>query len=199
MSSTVGARSSAACATLRMNRGRNPWNLARSYLSGVPLSIERNRSDEMAQARASGSAESSRCGLRRRLADGAVPAGRIRRPQAAARAQRRVCDLGAAGRLEGNALRKALVQREAGRVRRVRDRRCSKRFDVVFAVSAKDRERCLKSAPTCNERACSRTCRTRSLLELPPLSFAETEPGDPVFRDAELAAEHRRACERFIT
>ena len=30
-----------------LDRGRNPLNLARSYLSGVPLSVERNRSGEM--------------------------------------------------------------------------------------------------------------------------------------------------------
>jgi hypothetical protein len=37
-------------ATIPLNRGRSPWNLARSYVSGLPLGIWRNRSDHMHEA-----------------------------------------------------------------------------------------------------------------------------------------------------
>src|SRR3990172_8539762 len=40
-----------------LDRGRSPLNLMRSYLSGVPLSIERNRSGEMSRLVAEALAE----------------------------------------------------------------------------------------------------------------------------------------------
>jgi glycosyltransferase involved in cell wall biosynthesis len=126
--------------TVQLDRGRNALNLARSYLHGVPLSVERNRSDAMrrlVEETLDGG------GFDALFVDGWVMAQYLpqgfegRRLLHEHNAEYLLWERQAA--LQRNPLRRALVLREAARVRRY-EGAMLRRFDAVFAVSEADRE-----------------------------------------------------------
>ncbi|MFQ5471831.1 MAG: glycosyltransferase family 4 protein [Dehalococcoidia bacterium] len=124
--------------SVQLNRGRNPWNLARSYVASLPLSIERNRTAKMTAL------------VERIVADGAfdavfvdgwlmaqyLPAGfdglKLLHEH---NAEYVIWDRQAT--LERNPLLSRLLTAEAARVREYEAAILS-RFDVVCAVSVVD-------------------------------------------------------------
>ena len=164
-----------AVRTLKLVRGRNPLNLLRSYLSGVPLSIQRNRSGEM---RRLVQAEVSAWAPEVVFVDGwlmaqYLPAGfdglkLLHEHNAEHTIWRRQWEL------ERNPLLRFLVGREFQRVRR-HEAAMLKHYDVVFAVSEADREALLALGAGVQIRVLP-NLPDESLLDLPPLAFTETEP-----------------------
>lgn len=158
------------------DKGRTPRNLARSYTSGVPLSVERNRSDEMRDAvNAAVSVRSYDC----LFADGWLVAQYM--PSAFAglkllhehNAEYVIWERHAA--LERGALRGPLVRREARRVRAY-EAAVLRRFDTVFAVSDADRTALTQIGADPSRLCVLPNLPDTSLLDRPPLSFAATRP-----------------------
>ena len=133
--------------TVPLERGRSVRRLVSSYAGRVPLSIERNLSPEMAD-RVSELVASG--GYDAVFVDGWLMAQYV--PDAFA-GLRLLHEHNAEyvmwrrhAELETHALRRSLVRIEAGRVRRYEAGLLS-RFDVVFAVSERDREALATLAP----------------------------------------------------
>jgi glycosyltransferase involved in cell wall biosynthesis len=162
--------------TLPLNRGRTPFNLVRSYLTGIPLSIERNRSGQMAELVAG------------RLRDGAYDAVFV---DSWLMAQYLPATFSGPALLhehnaehvmwyrqaqrERNPLLRALIRREHRRVRSY-ESAILPRFDTVFAVSETDRQALLELGAEPQRLRLLPNLPERSLLERPGLSFAATEP-----------------------
>ena len=119
-----------------------------------------------------------------------LPAG-LRRPQAAARAQRRVRALGPAGRAR---IRPAQVRWPRARPQRVRkyEQDTLARFDVVFAVSEDDRRSLRELGADPDRLRILPNIPDRALLDLPSLAFEQHRARRPLPRHAQLAAKHRR-------
>jgi len=125
--------------TVALDRGRSAWNLLRSYVAGVPMSVTRNRSRRMSRLASEGLASG---GFDVVFADGWLMAQyvpttfhrmRVLHEHNAEHVMwRRQADL------ETNFMRKALVRMEHARVRAY-ESATVRRFDVVFAVSEEDR------------------------------------------------------------
>ncbi len=158
-----------------LDRGRNPVNLAKSYLAGLPLSIERNRSEEMARL----AGETPVVGYDAAFVDGWLMAQYLPEGFAGLKllhehnAEYVIWERQA--RLEGNVLRKALVQREAKRVRAY-ESEILNHFGVVFAVSPQDREALIEIGADPATTRVLPNLPDASLLELPPLSFEARSP-----------------------
>ena len=162
--------------TVPLERRRSVRRLVSSYAERVPLSIERNRSPEMtdrvSELVASGGYDAV-------FVDGWLMAQYV--PDAFAGLRllhehnaehvmwRRHTEL------ETHALRRSLVRVEARRVRRY-EAGLLPRFDVVFAVSERDREALATLAPAGPEIALLPNVADPALLERPELS----PPADPV-------------------
>lgn len=161
--------------SVEVRRGRNALNLARSYVSRLPLSVERNRSGEMAAL------------VEERLAaerfdavfiDGWLMAQYVPESFAGLRllhehnAEYVMWERQA--RLEGNLLRKPLVKAEASRVRRY-ESRIVQEFDAVFAVSEADRRTLIGLGADEGRVHVLPNVPDGTLLDAPPLSFEGSE------------------------
>lgn len=162
--------------SVALDRGRNPVSLARSYLRGLPLSVERNRSPRMAELVSARLAEGSYEAL---FVDGWVMAqyvpswfaGRALLHQHNAE---HVMWRRAAER-EPNPLLRALARLE---YRRVRGYEASilRRFDTVFAVSEADRRAMVELGADPGRVQLLPNLPDPGLLAGPALSFADSEP-----------------------
>ncbi len=164
-----------AVETLPLNRGRTPLNLARSYMRGIPLSIERNRSARMEEL------------VSQRLRDGGYDAafvdGWLMAQYLPAEFDRlRLLHEHNAEHVmwrrqaerERNPLVKALIRLEYRRVRRY-EAAILPRFDTVFAVSEADRQSLIELGAEPERLRVLPNLPDPELLERPALSFA-TEP-----------------------
>lgn len=159
-----------------LERGRSLRHLLSSYAGGVPLSIERNRSARMAEriARLLDPGEHDAVFVDGWLMAQYVPEGfsgiRLLHEHNAEHVMwRRHAEL------ETNPLRRPLVRLEARRVRRY-EAGLLARFDVVFAVSERDRVTLAALASTGPEIALLPNVADPALLERPEL----TPPPEPV-------------------
>ena len=159
-----------------LERGRSVRHLLSSYAGGVPLSIERNRSPRMAErvARLLEPGEHDAAFVDGWLMAQYVPEGfagiRLLHQHNAEHVMwRRHAEL------ETNPVRRPLVRLEARRVRRY-EAGLLARFDVVFAVSERDRATLAALLPTGPEIALLPNVADPALLERPELA----PPPDPV-------------------
>ena len=162
--------------TLPLNRGRTPLNLLRSYLRGLPLSIQRNRSGSMAELV---SGRLCRGGYGAVFVDSwlmvqYLPPGFAGLALLHEHNAEYVMWQRQAQR-ERNPLLGALIHLEQRRVRSY-EAAILRRFSVVFAVSEADRRALidLGAVPEC--LLLLPNLPDPSLLERPPLSFAAAEP-----------------------
>jgi len=162
--------------TLPLNRGRTPLNLVRSYMRGIPLSIERNRSARMEEL------------VSQRLRDGEYDAafvdGWLMAQYLPAEFDRlRLLHEHNAEHVmwrrqaerERNPLVKALIRLEYRRVRRY-EAAILPRFDMVFAVSEADRQSLIELGAEPERLRLLPNLPDPALLERPALSFATAEP-----------------------
>lgn len=158
-----------------LNRDRSPTNLVRSYLSRLPLSIERNRSGRMAEL-VSRRLEAERFDAV--FVDGWLMAQYLPRAfggltllhehNAEYVMWRRQAES------ERNPLLRLLVRREHERVRRY-EASILPRFDVVFAVSDADRQALAELGADTERLRVLPNLPDATLLDRPALSFAEAE------------------------
>ncbi len=170
------ARSTGRVESVPFERGRSVRHLVSSYAARVPFSIERNRSAEMtdrvAELVASGSYDAV-------FVDGWLMAQYVPDAFGGLRlfhehnAEHVMWQRHA--ELETTAFRRRLVRMEAGRVRRYEATLLS-RFDVVFAVSERDRDALAALGATGPEISLLPNVADPALLERPEL----TPPADPV-------------------
>lgn len=159
---------------VELDRGRNAVNLARSYLSGLPLSVERNRCPQISRLVTQRLAEGN---FEAVFVDGWVMAQYL--PETF-RGRKLLHEHNAeyliwerqAGLERG--LRGALARREAQRVRAYEASILSQ-FDTVLAVSEQDRKALLAIGADFAKTLVLPNLPDASLLELPPLSYAESE------------------------
>ena len=161
--------------SLRHSRGRNVLNLARSYASRIPLSIERNRSKEMTRVVEQVMAGASFNAV---FVDGWLMAQYLRQDFAGIKLlhehnaeyliwERQVD-------VERNPLTRRLVRAEAARVREY-EASILGQFDIVFAVSVADQLALEEiGAEGVNVRVLPNAADP-SLLELDALSFSDSE------------------------
>ena len=153
-----------------MNRGRDPVTLARSYVSGVPLSIARNRSNEMSQLieQALNTVDYDAVFVDGWLMAQYLPEGfRGRKLLHEHNSEYVIWER--QGRLESG-LRGLLVRREARRVRAYEAQVLAK-FDHVLAVSEQDREALVAIGADAVRTRVLPNLPDASLLELAPLAF----------------------------
>ncbi len=162
--------------TLPLNRGRTPLNLARSYVRGIPLSIERNRSARMAER------------VSQRLRDGDYDAVFVdgwlmaqylpeefdrltvlHEHNAEHVMWRRQAER------ERNPFAKTLLWLEYRRVRRY-EAAILPRFGMIFAVSEADRQSLIELGAEPERLRVLPNLPDPALLERPALSFATAEP-----------------------
>jgi len=161
--------------SVQLDRGRSPWNLVRSYVSRVPLSIERNRSSQMMKL----TTDSIRgwspqvVFVDSWLMAQYLPADYaglklLHEHNAEFELWERQADL-------ESGPRKPVAAREA---KRVRDYEASalKRFDVVFVVSDDDRKSLRDLGADLNRLRILPNIPDRGLLDLASPSFDTTEP-----------------------
>jgi len=162
--------------TVPLNRGRTPLNLVRSYLSRLPLSVERNRSRHMRRLVEERLAEGQYDAtfvdgwlMAQYLPDAFPGLALLHQHNAEHVIWRRQ------GERQRNPLLRAVLRLEYERVRRY-EAAILPRFDTVFAVSAADREALIDLGAQ-PERVCILpNLPDPALLERPALSFAQTEP-----------------------
>jgi glycosyltransferase involved in cell wall biosynthesis len=161
--------------TMQVTRARSAWNLLRSYLARVPLSVERNRSKAMAGLAETECEDFSPDVI---LVDGWLAAQYLPARFAGGtllhehNAEYELWERQA--QLE-TFPRKWLVSREAKRVRRY-EASILPRFDRVFAVSAEDRRALGRAGGDLNKIRVLPNIPSPELLTLPALSFAATQP-----------------------
>ncbi len=162
--------------TVLVTRGRSPANLLRSYLSGRPLSVERNRSGQMRAL----IEEMLSAGLPDAVfVDGWLVAQylpewfsgltMLHQHNAEYRLWERESAKRGAGPLRW------LAGREAARVRRY-EAKIMSRFDAVFAVSVDDARALVAIGADRNHVHLLPNIPDPALLDLPSLSFAQSEP-----------------------
>ncbi len=155
----------------RLDRARNPLTLAQSYLSGVPLSIERTRSGEVSSHVAEALAEVDYDAV---FVDGWLMAQYLPEGFAGRKllhehnAEYVIWERQA--RLEHGILRKLLVGREARRVRSYEEAILA-RFDAVFTVSEQDRQALVAIGADSARTLVLPNLPDPALLEMPALSF----------------------------
>ncbi len=166
-----------------LDRGRNPLTLARSYLprrqaglSGVPLSIERNRSAEMSRLVAQALSEAEYHAV---FVDGWLmaqyPPERFTGLKLLHEHNAEYVIWERQARLERGMLRRLLVGREARRVRAY-EAGILGRFDVGFAVSEQDRQALVEIGADPARTLVLPNLPDPSLLEMPALSFGGSQP-----------------------
>jgi glycosyltransferase involved in cell wall biosynthesis len=154
---------------------RTPANLLRSWLAGMPLSIQRNHDPTFAIL----VAQRSLTGYDALFVDGwlmaqYVPAGfsglRILHEHNAEYVmwRRQIA-------MEPNPLRREIVRLESGRVRRY-ESSILRRFDVIFAVSEPDRQALMELAPSPVRLELLPNLPEPGLLERPSLSPPSSDP-----------------------
>ncbi len=158
--------------TVSLNRGRTPLNLVHSYLRGIPLSIERNRSERMAALVSQRLRDDSYDAV---FVDGWLMAQYLPRGfggltvlhehNAEHVMWRRQAER------EGNPLLSALIRLEYRRVRSYEASILS-RFDIVFAVSDADRQALIELGAEPERLRVLPNLPDPTLLERPALSFA---------------------------
>jgi glycosyltransferase involved in cell wall biosynthesis len=169
-------RGTGSVVTIPLERGRSVRHLLSSYATGVPLSIERNRSRKLA-ARVIELASS--VGYGAVFVDGWLMAQHVPKEFTGLRLlhqhnaeyvmwRRHV-------ELETNPLRRPFVRVEAVRVRRY-EAKLLPRFDIVFAVSERDRDALAGLGAPPKRMALLPNVADRSLLDRPEL----TPRPDPV-------------------
>jgi glycosyltransferase involved in cell wall biosynthesis len=162
--------------TVPLNRGRNPLNLARSYLRGIPLSIERNRSGEMAEL-VSGWLRDGEYDvvfadswlMAQYVPPGSPGLALLHEHNAEHVMWRRQAQR------ERNPLLRAVIRLEYQRVRRY-EASILPRFAIVFAVSEADRQALIELGAEPERLRLLPNLPERSLLEHSGLSFGATEP-----------------------
>jgi len=168
--------STGSVATVPLNRARTPLNLLRSYISGLPLSVERNRSDRMREM----VSERLRRGdyaalfvdhwlMAQYLPPGFAGLALLHEHNAEYLLWQRQAEQ------EGNPFLKALLHLEYRRVRQY-EAAILRRFQTVFAVSEADRQALLGLGVGPEHVRLLPNLPDPALLERPPLSFAATEP-----------------------
>ena len=160
--------------SVQLDRGRNPLNLARSYASRVPLSIERNRSAKMTTVVEGVVADTSFDAV---FVDGWLMAQYLPTGFDGLKllhehnAEYVIWDRQT--NLETNPLLRRVLTAEAARVRECEATLLS-RFDVVYAVSVADQLALEEiGSPDLNVRILPNVADTE-LLERPPLSFSDS-------------------------
>jgi glycosyltransferase involved in cell wall biosynthesis len=169
------ARSFGEVITVQQARARSAWNLVRSYVSGVPLSIERNRSAEMQKQ-----VTDSIRGWSPQVVfvDSWLMAQYLPPDYAGLKllhehnAEFELWDRQA--ELESGP-RKSVAAREAQRVRKY-EQETLRRFDVVFAVSEDDRKALHELGADANRLRILPNIPDRALLDLASPVFEKTEP-----------------------
>jgi glycosyltransferase involved in cell wall biosynthesis len=162
--------------TLPLNRGRGPLTLARSYLSGVPLSIERNRNPEMAALVAAQIEERQFDAI---LVDHWLMAQYLPEKFGGLKLLHEHNAEYIIWRREADAatkpLMRLLLQREC---KRVRDYEAGilPSFDTIFAVSEGDRQALLHLGAAPDHVQVLPNLPNTELLEQPALAFAESQP-----------------------
>ena len=166
---------SGSAETVSLNRGRTPLNLVRSYLRGIPVSIERNRSERMAALVSQRLSDESYDAV---FVDGWLMAQYLPRGfggltvlhehNAEHMMWRRQAER------EGNPLLRALIRLEYRRVRSYEASILS-RFDAVFAVSNADRQALIELGAEPERLRVLPNLPDPALLERPALSFAAVE------------------------
>ena len=162
--------------TVPLNRGRTLLNLLRSYLHGLPLSIERNRSGRMADL-VSGRLHGG--GYDAVFVDGWLMAQYLppwfAGPALLHEHNAEYVMWQRQAQRERNPLLKALILLEQRRVRRY-EAAILRRFDIVFAVSEADRRALIELGADLERLRVLPNLPDPSLLERPPLSLAAGEP-----------------------
>lgn len=169
------ARSFGDVTTVYQDRKRSAWNLVRSYVSGVPLSIERNRSQQMQKAVAdtiAGWAPQTVFVDSWLMAQYLPPDYAGRKLLHEHNAEFELWDRQA--ELETGP-RKSLAAREAQRVRKY-ELETLARFDVIFAVSDDDRKSLRELGADPNRIRILPNIPDRALLDLASPVFEHTEP-----------------------
>jgi polysaccharide biosynthesis protein PslH len=162
--------------SIPLERNRSVRHLLSSYAAGVPLSIERNRSSTMAE-RVAGLLEPGDHGavfvdgwlMAQYVPEGFAGIRLLHEHNAEHVMWRRHAEL------ETNPIRRPLVRLEARRVRRY-EAGLLARFDVVFAVSERDRSALAALVPPGPEIALLPNVADPALLDRPEL----TPPPEPV-------------------
>lgn len=162
--------------TVSLNRGRSFVNLVRSYLRGIPLSIERNRSEQMSEL------------VSRRLREGDYDAVFVdswlmaqylpAKPPGLALLHEHNAEhvmWHRQAQRERNPLLRVLIRLEHQRVRSY-EASILPRFDIVFTVSGADRDALTELGVEPERLRVLPNLPEPSLLERPGLSFAATEP-----------------------
>lgn len=162
--------------TLLLDRDRTPLSLLSSYLRGLPLSVERNRSAAMT---ALASRRLGEGGYDAAFVDGwlmaqYLPEGfagltLLHEHNAEYVMWRRQAER------EGNPLLRALIALEYRRVRRY-EASILPRFDAVFAVSEADRQALIELGARPERLRLLPNLPAPALLERPTLTYAATEP-----------------------
>ncbi len=162
--------------TVLLNRGRTPLNLLRSYLSRIPLSVERNRSRHMREL-AGQRLRDSQCEAV--LVDGWLMAqylpaafqglALLHQHNAEHVIWRRQAQR------ERSPLLRLLLRLEYRRVRRY-EAAIMPRFHTVFAVSQADRQALTGLGAAPERMQVLPNLPDPALLERPALAFAQTEP-----------------------
>jgi len=170
------AASTGPVETVPLNRGRNPLNLLRSYIAGLPLSIQRNRSPRMKgmvwQRLSSGNYGALFVDswlMAQYLPSWFAGLALLHEHNAEHVLWRRQAEQ------EGNPLLGFLLRLEYRRVRRY-EASILRRFHTVFAVSEVDRQALLRLGAEPERVRLLPNLPDRALLGLSPLSFAATEP-----------------------
>lgn len=158
-----------------MDRSRNPLTLLRSYISGVPLSIARNGSSEMSRLVTQALNTADYAGV---FVDGWLMAQYLPERFSGLKllhehnAEYVIWERQA--RLERGP-RGVLVRREARRVRAY-EARIVQKFDRVLAVSEHDRDALVTIGADRARTLALPNLPDASLLEMPALSFEESQP-----------------------
>lgn len=165
----------AAFESVELRRGRNPLNLARSYVSRVPLSIVRNRSGEMRKLVARVTAETEFDAvfvdgwlMAQYLPDGFEGTKLLHQHNAEYVMWERQAEM------VRNPATRRLVRTEAGRVRRY-EAGIMSQFDAVFAVSEADRRALVEIGAAQDSVKLLPNLPDQALLEARPLAFEAGE------------------------
>ena len=162
--------------TIPLNRGRNAINLLRSYLSGLPLSIERNRSDAMSDA------------VMRSITSNGFDAALVDHWLMAQYLPEDFSGLSILlehnaeyvmwrrhAELERNPFLRPLVRLEARRVRRYEAHILSP-VDATFAVSERDRQALIAAGAETSRIGILPNLPGPDLLDRPSLDFSNARP-----------------------
>lgn len=158
--------------TLPLNRGRDPRTLLRSYSSGVPLSIERNRVASMASMVEE---EMGRGTFEAVFVDHWLMAQYLPQSFEGLRLLHEHNAEYVIWERQAKRSRNPLMKAEAGRVRRY-EREIVSKFDRIFAVSEVDREALMDLGIAGGRVGILANIPDPALLRESPLRFEDTDP-----------------------